>query len=124
MALQLFGFHEHPNDYAVTKIDVPLNECKFLLDFARPLRRIRWFGVFNSWVGPTLAWEVPVVHLTEQSGAFVIGVRRSDPYFFDLPRLWKEHSSAKRSLSLPPVGVLQIAADFGRHFADDCARES
>jgi len=31
MALQLFGFHGRPHDFAVTKADLPLEDCVFIL---------------------------------------------------------------------------------------------
>ncbi len=31
MALQLFGFHGRSHDFAVTKADLPLEDCVFLL---------------------------------------------------------------------------------------------
>ncbi len=121
MPLQIFGFHEHPSDFAVTKLDVSLEECAFLLDFARPLVRIRWLGIINRWLGLTIALEVPIVHLGEKSGGYVIGVRRSDPYYPDIPKLWKKHAGSKRTISLPSVAGLEIVADFGMHFAEDCS---
>jgi hypothetical protein len=47
VALTLFGFHGRPHDFAVTKADLPLEECVFLLDFSRPLGKHRWFGKYN-----------------------------------------------------------------------------
>jgi hypothetical protein len=76
MALQLFGFHERPHDYAATKADVPLEDCVFLLDFSRPLEKLRWLGAHNKWVGITVGLFVPVVHQAEQSGGYVISVSR------------------------------------------------
>jgi len=41
MALRLFGFQGHPHDFAATKAGLPLEDCVFLLDFSRPLGRLR-----------------------------------------------------------------------------------
>ena len=120
MTLRLFGFQAYPHEFAVTKIDVPLEECAFLLDFSRPLERIRWLGVTNKWLGLTVDLLVPVVHSGQQSGGYVVGVHRSSPYFDDLRRLWKLHKGTQRSLATPPPDELEIIADFARHFPEDC----
>ena len=62
MALTLFGFHNHPQDFAVTNIEAPLEQCVFLLDFSRPLERLRWLLAVNKWVGVIAALLVLVVH--------------------------------------------------------------
>lgn len=118
MALTLYGFHDFPNDFAVTKIDAELDDCSFLLDFSRPLQRTRWLGIPNKWIGPTVALGVPIVHHAEQQGSFIIYVGASDPYFSDLQTLWKKHSGRKRDVISPPVGSIDIVADFGRHFPE------
>ena len=120
MALQLFGFHGRPHDFAVTKADVPLEDCVFLLDFSRPLGKRRWLGVLNKWVGFTVGLLVPVVHQAEQSGGYVFSVRRGEPYFVDIPDLWKKHYGLKRTQVATPAGGLDIIADFARHFPEDC----
>jgi hypothetical protein len=120
MALTLFGFHDRPHDFAATKAGASLEDCAFLLDFARPLERIRWLGVNNRWLGITVGLLVPVVHQGQDKGEFVIGVHRGQPYFADIPKLWREHYGAARALRSEPVDGLEIVADFGRHFPEDC----
>jgi hypothetical protein len=120
MALQLFGFHTHPSAFAVTKASVPLEDCVFLLDFSRPLERLRWLGVHNKWVGVTVGLLVPVVHQAEQSGGYVFAMRRGEPYFLDIQDLWRKHRGSQRTMAVPPVGGLQIVADFANHFPEDC----
>lgn len=120
MALTIYGLHAYPNDIAVTKVGASLEDCAFLLDFSRPLERLRWFGKVNKLIGPTIALVVPVVHHAEQSGGYVISVRRGEPYFVDLPKLWRQHYGSKRGLVSPPAGGLDIVADFGLHFPEDC----
>lgn len=120
MALKLYAFHAFPNDFAVTKIEAELEDCSFLLDFSRPLRQTRWFGILNKWLGRTVALAVPVVHHAESQGSYVIYVGRSDPYFKDIQVLWSKHFGSWRGMVSPPVGGLDIAADFGRHFPDGC----
>jgi hypothetical protein len=116
MALTIYGFHQHPHEFAATKVGAPLDECAYLLDFSRPLKRIRWLGF-----GPTLALMVPVVHIGEEPGGYVVGVRHGEPYFVDLPKYWKKHRGRARTLRQQPLAEpLQIIADFGRHFPEDC----
>lgn len=119
MALTLFGFPERPHDVGASKTSADPADCAFYLDFSRPLERIRWFGVRNSIVGPTIALLVPVVHLGERSGGFVFGVSRGEPYFRDIPSLWHTHAPASRTVQGEAADGLQIVADFGRHFPED-----
>jgi hypothetical protein len=122
MALTLYGFHDRPHDFAVTKTGAALEDCAFILDFSRPLQRLRSLGVggFNKWIGITAGFGVPVVHQAEQSGGYVIGVGRGEPYFADIPKLWKKHYRSTRTIVAPPIGGLGIIADFATHFPDDC----
>lgn len=89
MTLTIYGFHDHPSAFAVTKVGAPLEDCSFLLDFARPLKPVRQFGVTNSWLGRTVGFLVPVIHVGEREGGYVVSVDRDDPYFDNLPSLWK-----------------------------------
>lgn len=121
MALQLFGFHGHPHNFAVTKADLPLEDCVFFLDFSRPLEKVRWFGVVNKWLGITIGLLVPVVYQSEQSGGFVIGVNRGEPYFSDIQKLWRKHYRSTRTLvasSFGELGELEVIAQFGKHFPE------
>jgi hypothetical protein len=119
MALTLFGFRDRPDDFAATKVGATLEECPFLLDFARPLERVRWLGVANRWVGITLGLLVPVIHQGQDESEAVIGVHRGQPYFADIPKLWREHRGARRTIRSEPVDGLQIIADFATHFPED-----
>src|SRR5665647_112732 len=118
MALQVFGFHTHPSAFAVTKADVTLEHCVFLLDFSRPLKRIRWLGVHNKWVGITVGLLVPIAHQGEPSGGYVFGVRSGEPYFLDIQDLWRKHHSSQRTILTQPVDPGQIIADFANHFPE------
>lgn len=119
MTLSLFGFPGSPNDIGVSKSSAEPSECAFLLDFARPIERIRWFGVRNSVLGPTVGLLVPIVHVGEKSGGYFFGVGRGEPYFEDIPNLWRKHRGASRALSADPVDGLQVVADFAQHFPED-----
>jgi hypothetical protein len=120
MALTLFGFHDRPHEFAVTKAGVALEDCAFLLDFSRPLERLRWLGITNRWLGVTVGLLVPVVHQAEEKGGFVISVHRGEPYFEDIPTLWRKHHGSARTIKAAPIGGLEVIADFGRHFPQDC----
>jgi len=120
MALTLYGFRDRPHDFAVTKADTVLEDCAFLLDFTRRLERVRWLGVTNRWLGITVGLLVPVVHQGEENGGYVIGVARGQPYFEDIPKLWRKHYGQRRSIRSEPIDGLQIIADFGKHFPADC----
>jgi hypothetical protein len=120
MALQLFAFPGFPHDIAVTKNDdVSAQVCPFFLDFNRPLRKVRKFGVVNDWIGRTVLLGVPVVHQGERAGGFVISVPRGDPYFDALQTLWKQHAGTTRGMMTSPAGGLDIIADFARNFEED-----
>jgi hypothetical protein len=119
MALQLITLHARPNEVAVTKVGGVVTDGAFFLDFSRPLEHIRWFGVRNRWLGLTVGLMVPVVHQGERSGGYVISVHRSDPYFADVRRLWKERYPSKRTPPTMETDGLNIIADFARQFPED-----
>ncbi len=119
MELQLIKLHAHSNETAVTKVGSVVENGAFFLDFSRPIGRIRWFGIRNRWIGFTVGLFVPVVHQSEQSGAYVIGVGPSEPYFDDLLSLWKTHFPSKRTPPAMAADSLRIIADFAAQFPDD-----
>jgi hypothetical protein len=120
MALTLYGFHDRPHDFAVTKAGAALEDCVFLLDFTRPLKRVRWLGVTNRWLGITVGLLVPVVHQGEDKGGYGTSVSRGEPYFEDIPKLWRQHYGERRTIRSESVGGMQIIADFANHFPQDC----
>ena len=120
MPLQIFGFHSHPSAFAVTKAEVSLEDCVFLLDFSRPLERLRWLGFHNNWAGITVGLGVPIIHQGEEKGGFVFAVNRGEPYFSDIQSLWRKHRGAPRTIITPLVEPFQVIADFGSHFPSNC----
>ena len=120
MPIKIFTYPGFPSDIGITKIDVPPKECAFFLDFQRPLEKLRWFGVPNKWIGPAIFFLVPVAHASERSGRLVIGIKRNEPYFMDIQRLWREHRSVVREMIVETEDDLRIIADFGTHFPEDC----
>lgn len=119
MPLTIYGFRDRPHDFAATKIGASLDECSYILDFTRPLKMTRWFGVVNQWLGWPIAMLVPVVHIGEEVGAYVISVRRGQPYFVDLLRLWREHEGKARGMRSGPVDGVRRAGEFAMHFPED-----
>jgi hypothetical protein len=119
VALLLLQLAAHPGEIAATKLDACRPDGAFFLDFSRPLRRQRFCGVWNPWLGPTMALTVPVVHQGEVQGRHVVAVDRIDPYFRELVRLWQQrHPAARR----PPAWVAdsqRVRADFAAQFPDD-----
>lgn len=65
LLLQLAG---HPGEIAATKLDPCLPGGVFFLDFSRPPGRLRLCGVWNRWIGTTLALNVPVIREGEAGG--------------------------------------------------------
>jgi hypothetical protein len=119
MALLLLQLAAHPEEIAATKLDHCLPDGAFFLDFGRPLRRQRYCGVWNRWVGTTMALRVPVVHQGEAQGRHVIAVDRIDPYFRELQRLWLQRHPRRRSAPERLAERQRIEADFAAQFADD-----
>ena len=116
MTLTLIAFDNPPSRFAVTAVGSVISDGCYFLDFTRKLEVIRWFGIRNPYIGPSVGLLVPVVHEAEVSGGYVVGVAISDPYFRDLRKLWKERFPS------PPVAVsgeadgLKIIADFATQF--------
>ena len=121
MQLTIYGVRDYPHDFLVTKVSAPLEQCAFLLDFGRKLEKIRWFFGRNKWFGFTVGLLVPIVHLGESKGGFVIGIHRGELYFTDILKLWKQHSGTSSSRTMTESNGLEIIADFGRHFPNDCS---
>lgn len=118
MSLQIFGYHADPSSFAVTKAEVGLKDCAFLLDFARPLEKVRWFGVNNKWIGITVALYVPIVHHGEKSGGFRFLIMAREPYFADIKGLWRKHRGSRPTMVTQSVDPGKIIADFAAHFPD------
>ena len=122
MALTLCTYDDYANAVGVTKADVQGGGSDFMLDFSRRLHKVKWLGFANRWVGVIAALEVPVVHLSETHGEFAVTVPRGDPRFKDIQTLWRKHFGTTRTLELPPIGELEVIADFAKHFHEDCPR--
>lgn len=119
MALTIYAFHNHPTAFAVTKVDAPIEECPFFLDFTKPLKKYRWLGVHNSWVGFVVALGVPIFHIGHDGGGYQIGVHRGDSYFKDIISLWKKNYPISRSPLSQEADGIDVIADFGRHFPEN-----
>lgn len=114
MPLQLIRLESHPHEFAATKVGSVVPDGAFFLDFSRPLERQRWLGI-----GPTLGLFVPVVHQGEQTGGYVVSVRRGAAYFADIQKLWRQRHPSARLVPLMSADGLQIIADFAAQFPED-----
>jgi hypothetical protein len=117
MPLTIYTVNGYPHDFLITKIDAPLEECAYLLDFERKLKPLRWP---LKYFGLTYAYVVPVVHLNERHGQAVIGIKSDDPHFPTIKKLWKQHAGAKSTRVLQQYSLIFAIADFATHFPNDC----
>jgi TPR repeat protein len=126
MTVLLYKLTSHPGEVGISKIDPPLIDGAFFLDFGQPLRVLsrRCFGISNNWVGSVTELGVPVVHqlgvpVAHQGvGAenFLVYMHRTDPSFSDIRALWKaRHPSDARAPAVEGAG-LKIVADFAVQF--------
>ncbi|BEP44070.1 hypothetical protein [Variovorax sp. V15] len=115
MALQLLRLNAYPGRIAATKTGSVVPDGAFFLDFARPLKALRAFGI-----GPVTGFLVPVIHQGESRGGFVISVSRSEPYFVDLKPLWAHHQPGHKVAAAGNADNLAIVADFAAQFPEDC----
>lgn len=111
MPLKLFSLPAHPGRYAVSKAPVFARHGAFFLDFCRPLEMVKRFGVI------TVGLFVPVIHESQLAGKYVIGVDRGEPYFADIPKLWKRHHPTTPAQPKCAYDNLQVAGQFGYHFS-------
>lgn len=119
MALQLFGLREHPNDFPVSKTMDRWEDCSFLLDFSRPLTKYRYLFSKRIWFGITASIGVPVVHVGEEKGGFIVSVGMGEPYFKDLQKMWKKYRGSPRTIRVEKADGLRIIADFANNFPED-----
>lgn len=113
MKVHLFELPGHPNEIAVSKIDSPVVDGAFFLDFSRPIETRRRFGFLVNLL-------VPVIHQGEQQGGYVIGVHRNDPRFSDVRALWKARYPSRKTPPAAPADGIKIIADFATQFPNDC----
>ena len=114
--LLLLEVADHPGEIAATKVGACSKGRTFLLDFSRPLKIERWFGVWNFRVGYPLALHVPVVHERESAGRRSVAIERGDPYFGELRRLWLSRYPKSRPAPLDIAAESILAEDFLHHF--------
>lgn len=126
MTVLLYELASHPGEVAISKIDPPLIDGAFFLDFSQPLRVLsrRCFGISNTWVGPVSELGVPVVHQlgvpVAHQGAraddFLVYMHRTDPRFSDIRALWKARYPSGPTASTVEGAGLKIVADFAVQF--------
>ena len=118
--MRLFKLPGHPDRIAVSNTDSFITDGAFFLDFSRPIEVRRWLGFTNRWVGFAVGLLVPVIHQGEESGGYVVGVNRSDPYFEDLQKYWKAQYPSNAAPPTESVDALKIIADFAAQFPNNC----
>ena len=72
--------------------------------------------VLNRWVGVARSLLVPVIHVAQEDGEYVISVNRQDGYFASLLALWKARYPSKRMATSAIADGLKIIGDFSRQF--------
>lgn len=120
--LKLFQVFERPSIVLVSKLDVPMWECRFVLDFQRPLQRLRWLGIRNARMGLTIAYGVPVLHLSETNGQLIATVCRRSPWFRVVTLLWRIYGGRSPGHKVLKASASEVGNDFSRHFAEDAQR--
>ena len=70
------------------------------------------------WAAQAVASIVEGQQASVRSQSLLMG--STEPYFIDIPNLWKKHYRFKRTLVATPIGGLAIVADFARHFPEGC----
>jgi len=130
MTVLLYELASHPGEVGISKIDPPVVDGAFFLDFSQPLRVItrQCFGISNSWVGNVTELGVPVVHQLGvpvvhegvRSGDFLVYMHRTDPRFSDIRALWRtRHQSNRTARGVADAGF-KIIADFAVQFPQGC----
>jgi hypothetical protein len=98
----LFAYPGFPHDIGVSQKDGETAQtATFMLDFSKRLTCLYalpyWPGKVwqNRWVGVKTGLLVPVRSCKQVTGyGFVIPVDYDDPYFRDIPKLWKRHAGS------------------------------
>ena len=112
MTLTLYSLPAHPGRYAVSKVPVFARHGAFFLDFCRPLETVKHYGVV------TVGLFVPVIHESQLAGEYVVGVDRCEPYFADIPKLWKQLHPYTPVQPKCAYDNLQVVAHFGYQFPE------
>ena len=77
MPLQLIRLGAYPREIALTKVGSLVSGGAFFLDFTRKLERLRWLGIKNSFVGPTIGLLIPANRGDPYCGAIALRQERS-----------------------------------------------
>ncbi len=122
MTVRLFEVASQPNRIAISKTDNYQTNGAFFLNFNKPLETIRWFGIYNKFIGYPMALVVPIIHQNQNDSdeTFVVGLDRHDLSFNLIRNLWKKHYKTSNPIYKDELSGLQIIADFATQFPNDC----
>ena len=122
MTVLLYPIDNDPEHVGVSKVDPPVRNGAFFLDFTRPLETTRRiFGKRNRWVGQLSELVVPVVHQGEKQGEFKIYLHCTEPRFSQIRKLWKQHYPAKTQRPVNErANGFKVIVDFAAQFPEDC----
>ena len=71
-------------------------------------------------MGPVRWLLVPVAHQGEHVGGYITVVKRGEPHFADIPKLWERYAAGpRRVVAGAHVEQLEVLADFSKHFPTD-----
>jgi uncharacterized protein len=128
MTVLLYELASHPGEVGISKIDPPVVDGAFFLDFSRPLRVItrRCFGISNIWIGRAIELGVPVVHQLGvpvvhegvHAGHFLVYMHRTDSRFSNIRALWRTRHPSNRTTPGVADAGLKIIADFAVQFPE------
>lgn len=119
----LYTVPDFPDEVGVSKVDPPVEDGAFLLDFSTPLRLTRsFFGKRNPRIGAAVDLQVPILHQGQRvsdQNRFMIRVDSRDPRFSQIRALWKKRYPASLTPKASAVSGIKVLVDFYTQFPDD-----
>jgi hypothetical protein len=122
MTVRLFELAEHPNRIAISKTENYQLDGVYFLNFNKPLQTIRWFGVYNKFIGYAMALSIPIIHQNQSDNdedTFSVGIDRHDSSFEVIRNLWKTYYKTPNPIPKNESDGLQIIVDFSSQFPNN-----